>query len=148
MELDISTEFAEGTCVIGLDGEVDVYTAPRLKESLVEQIESGCVNVIVDLEGVGFIDSSGLGVLVGALRRAKEKGGAVRLVCTRDNILKIFRITGLEMKVNQYAKGERFIKTVEREAGWAAVNLAFRGAGSLPTLDEIENPKLWLSRVA
>jgi coenzyme F420 biosynthesis associated uncharacterized protein len=58
-----------------------------------------------------------------------------------------FRITGLEMKVNQYAKGERFIKAVEREAGWATVNLAFRGAGSLPTLDEIESPKLWLSRV-
>ena len=59
-----------------------------------------------------------------------------------------FRITGLEMKVNQYAKGERFIKIVEREAGWATVNLAFRGAGSLPNLAEIENPKLWLSRVA
>ncbi len=59
-----------------------------------------------------------------------------------------FRITGLEMKVNQYAKGEKFIKTVEREAGWSAVNLAFRGAGSLPTLDEIESPKSWLNRVA
>lgn len=59
-----------------------------------------------------------------------------------------FRITGLEMKVNQYDKGERFIKTVEREAGWHTVDLAFRGAGSLPSLDEIENPILWLNRVA
>ena len=59
-----------------------------------------------------------------------------------------FRITGLEMKVNQYANGERFIKTVEREAGWDAMNLAFRGASSLPSLDEIERPKLWLNRVA
>jgi putative hydrolase len=59
-----------------------------------------------------------------------------------------FRITGLEMKINQYAKGERFIKTVEREAGWESVNLAFRGASSLPTLDEIEHPTSWLSRVA
>ncbi|MEX1038672.1 MAG: zinc-dependent metalloprotease [Acidimicrobiia bacterium] len=59
-----------------------------------------------------------------------------------------FRITGLEMKVNQYAKGEKFIKTVEREAGWHTVDLAFRGAGSLPTLDEIEDPILWLNRVA
>lgn len=59
-----------------------------------------------------------------------------------------FRITGLEMKINQYAKGERFIKSVERQAGWEAVNLAFRGAGSLPNLDEIEQPELWISRVA
>jgi len=54
------------------------------------------VNVIVDLEQVGFIDSSGLGVLVSALRRARERDGAVRIVCRRDNILKIFRITGLD----------------------------------------------------
>ncbi len=96
MELDIRTELTDGICVLTLDGEVDVYTAPRLKEALVEQIESGCTNVLVDLESVGFIDSSGLGVLVGGLRRAKEKGGSIRLVCTRDNILKIFRITGLD----------------------------------------------------
>ena len=53
-------------------------------------------NIIVDLQGVGFIDSSGLGVLVGALRRAKERSGSIRLVCDRDNVLKIFRITGLD----------------------------------------------------
>jgi len=52
--------------------------------------------VIVDLGGVAFIDSSGLGVLVSALRRARERDGSVRIVCTRDNVLKIFRITGLD----------------------------------------------------
>jgi uncharacterized protein (DUF2342 family) len=51
------------------------------------------------------------------------------------------------MKMNQYAKGERFIKAVEKEAGWGAVNLAFRGASSLPTLGEIDDPTSWLSRV-
>jgi anti-sigma B factor antagonist len=96
MELEITTERADGVCMMSLSGEVDVYTAPRLKQSLVEQIESGCARIIVDLEGVGFIDSSGLGVLVGGLRRAKERDGTIRLVCTRDNILKIFRITGLD----------------------------------------------------
>ncbi|MDH4140583.1 MAG: STAS domain-containing protein [Coriobacteriia bacterium] len=96
MELDISSEIHDDACIMRLHGEVDVYTAPRLKESLTEQIESGCTNVLVDLEDVGFIDSSGLGVLVGALRRAKERSGGVRLVCTRENVLKIFRITGLD----------------------------------------------------
>jgi coenzyme F420 biosynthesis associated uncharacterized protein len=59
-----------------------------------------------------------------------------------------FRITGLEMKLNQYRMGEQFIKTVESEAGWDTVKLAFRGVGSLPTLEEIEAPRRWLQRVA
>ncbi|MDP2233737.1 MAG: STAS domain-containing protein [Actinomycetota bacterium] len=96
MELDIKVDRSEGLCVITLVGEVDVYTAPQLKERLVESIEGGCVNILVDLEQVGFIDSSGLGVLVGGLRRVKENSGAIRLVCSRENILKIFRITGLD----------------------------------------------------
>ena len=96
MELEITTERDEGVCTMTLQGEVDVYTAPRLKESIVELIDSGCTRILVDLEGVGFIDSSGLGVLVGGLRRAKERDGTIRLVCTRDNVLKIFRITGLD----------------------------------------------------
>lgn len=59
-----------------------------------------------------------------------------------------FRLTGLEMKMNQYDKGERFIKAVEREADWETVSLAFRGASSLPSLEEIDHPKQWLRRVA
>lgn len=96
MELDIKSERDGDVCAVALDGEIDVYTAPRLKEELVSVVESGCPNVIVDMEKVGFIDSSGLGVLVSALRRARERDGVVRIVCTRDNILKIFRITGLD----------------------------------------------------
>lgn len=96
MELDIAVDLAEDQCYLALDGEVDVYTAPRLKEQLVTVFEDGCSNVVIDLEQVGFIDSSGLGVLVSALRRARERDGSVRVVCTRENILKIFRITGLD----------------------------------------------------
>jgi len=96
MELGIRTEQDGGVCTVTLEGEVDVYTAPRLKEQLVALLEGDCVSVIVDLEKVAFIDSSGLGVLVSALRRAREKDGVVRIVCTRDSILKIFRITGLD----------------------------------------------------
>jgi coenzyme F420 biosynthesis associated uncharacterized protein len=59
-----------------------------------------------------------------------------------------FRLTGLEMKLKQYQMGEAFIHHIEREADWKTVNLAFRGAGSLPTLEEIENPLKWLARVA
>jgi anti-sigma B factor antagonist len=96
MELEIKVDRDGDQCVATLKGEIDVYTAPRLKDALVEQIEAGCVHLLLDMEDVAFIDSSGLGVLVGVLRRAKERSGAVRLVCTKENILKIFRITGLD----------------------------------------------------
>lgn len=59
-----------------------------------------------------------------------------------------FRLIGLEMKIKQYKAGERFVLSVEREASWETINLAFRGASSLPTLAEIENPGQWLDRVA
>lgn len=96
MELDIQIDQHPHECEMTLQGEIDVYTAPRLKERLVEVIEGGCANVVIDLDGVTFIDSSGLGVLVSALRRARERDGAVRIVCSRENILKILRITGLD----------------------------------------------------
>lgn len=96
MELDIRSEQDGAVCKVTLEGEVDVYTAPRLKEELTSLIAGGCHFLIVDMEKVAFIDSSGLGVLVSALRRAREKDGAIRIVCTREGVLKIFRITGLD----------------------------------------------------
>ncbi|MRS12136.1 MAG: anti-sigma factor antagonist [Actinobacteria bacterium] len=96
MELDISTSSEGASCTIALDGEVDVYTSARLRQELADVMDADCVHIVVDLESLAFIDSSGLGVLVSALRRVKERGGTLRLVCTKDGILKIFRITGLD----------------------------------------------------
>lgn len=96
MELDVATERQGSACRIAVTGEIDVYTSPQLKQSLVAALDEGCVDVVVDLEGVSFIDSSGLGVLVSGLRRVKERGGSMRIVCTREQVLKIFRITGLD----------------------------------------------------
>ena len=96
MELDVKTECEDGVCVVTVTGEVDVYTSPGLKTRLLDAIDSGCSRMIVALDGVTFIDSSGLGVLVGALRRLKERGDELRIVCSRDQVIKIFRITGLD----------------------------------------------------
>ncbi len=106
MELDIKTERADGSCVITVAGEVDVYTSPTLKREIARVMDDGCENVIVDLEKIGFIDSSGLGVLVSALRAMKEQGGTMRLVCSADSILKIFRITGLDKVFPLFASVE------------------------------------------
>jgi len=96
MELDVTVERTGSACLLTVSGEIDVYTSPVLKSYIVSALDDGCGDLVVDLEGVAFIDSSGLGVLVSGLRRVKEHGGSMRLVCTRENILKIFRITGLD----------------------------------------------------
>ncbi|MGZ4665898.1 MAG: STAS domain-containing protein [Frankiaceae bacterium] len=95
MDLSLSTR-TEGDCtVVVVGGEIDVYTAPKLREQLIDLVSSGHYNLVVDMEGVEFLDSTGLGVLVGGLKRVRAHGGALRLVCTQERILKVFRITGL-----------------------------------------------------
>ncbi len=81
--------------VLAVKGEVDVYTAPRLRERLVELATQGRRQIVVDLEGVEFLDSTGLGVLVGGLKRLRSNDGDLGLVCTQSRILKVFEITGL-----------------------------------------------------
>jgi anti-sigma B factor antagonist len=81
--------------VLAVNGEVDVYSAPRLRERLVDLVSQGHRQIVVDLEGVDFLDSTGLGVLVGGLKRLRSHGGDLSLVCTQPRILKVFEITGL-----------------------------------------------------
>ena len=84
-----------GYTVIAVGGEIDVYTAPRLREKLISLVESGSYQLIVDMEAVEFLDSTGLGVLVGGLKRVRAHDGWIDLVCSQSRILRIFRITGL-----------------------------------------------------
>ena len=86
----------DATHVIELGGEVDLYTAPEFKERMVELIESGKKQIVVDLSKATFIDSTTLGVLVGGVKRLRPTGGSLALVCTDQNITKIFEITGLD----------------------------------------------------
>jgi anti-sigma B factor antagonist len=95
MELGLDVRTVGSHSVVSVKGEIDVYTAPKLREKLIELVSEGSYDVVVDLEGVDFLDSTGLGVLVGALKRVKAHEGSLSLVCTQDKILKIFKITGL-----------------------------------------------------
>src|SRR2546430_13013601 len=72
-----------------------MYTAPRLRELLIDLVSKGHYQLVVNLDKVGFLDSTGLGVLVGGLKRVRAHDGSLDLVCTQQRILKIFRITGL-----------------------------------------------------
>ncbi|WP_431039821.1 anti-sigma factor antagonist BldG [Streptomyces sp. P9-1] len=95
MDLSLSTETVGDRTIVRVGGEIDVYTAPKLREQLVELVNDGSFHLVVDMEGVDFLDSTGLGVLVGGLQRVRAHEGSLRLVCNQERILKIFRITGL-----------------------------------------------------
>jgi anti-sigma B factor antagonist len=102
MELSMATRPASGYTVLEVAGEIDVYTAPQLRERLIAVVEGGARQVIVDLGRVEFLDSTGLGVLVGSLKRLRVVGGELRLVCAQERLLKIFRITGLDRVFELY----------------------------------------------
>lgn len=95
MDLGLDVSEHNGHTVLAVKGEVDVYTAPRLRERLVELVTEGKRKIVVDLEGVDFLDSTGLGVLVGGLKRLRSNDGEMALVSTQSRILKVFEITGL-----------------------------------------------------
>ena len=99
MELTLSTRDVGDRTVIEVGGEVDVYTAPKLDAELTSIVGSGKAAIVVDLSGVEFLDSTGLGVLVKALKHAKEAGGSLAVVATSDRITKVFRITGLDSAI-------------------------------------------------
>lgn len=98
------------------------------------------------LEGHGHVVMDRLGAT--HLRTQDRMSRMLKARRTDKRTATFFRLTGLEMKLKQYRIGERFVKTVETEAGWETLGLAFRGASSLPTLAEIEEPVAWLERVA
>ncbi len=85
-----------GVPVIELEGEIDLSTSPLFKEEVYRVIDSGRRDVVIDLDGLDFMDSTGLGVLVAVLKKTSDEGGSVRLVCSKRSIRKVFSITGLD----------------------------------------------------
>jgi anti-sigma B factor antagonist len=81
--------------VLTVAGEVDLATAPQLQAKLVDLVDDGVGGVVVDLTPVAFMDSTGLGVLLAAHRRAQAGGPAIRLVCPEGPVLRVLRLTGL-----------------------------------------------------
>jgi anti-sigma B factor antagonist len=95
MDLEVETGTAGDAALLTLQGEIDVYTAPRLRQAIIDLVDGGATKIVVDMAKVDFLDSTGLGVLVGGLKRVRMKDGSLTIVATQDKILKIFDITGL-----------------------------------------------------
>jgi anti-sigma B factor antagonist len=92
LRVDVERSGAHARLLAG--GSLDIATAPELREAL-RAIIGDEQRVVVDLEAVDFVDSSALGVLVGALRRAREHGGDLRVECTNREVVRVFRVSGL-----------------------------------------------------
>jgi anti-sigma B factor antagonist len=82
--------------VLAVRGEIDLFTAPELKQVLAESIEASRIRIIVDLTETTFLDSTALGVLIGAVKRLRSRHGALAIVNVDENIAKTFEITGLD----------------------------------------------------
>lgn len=96
IDLSIESSLKGRWDVLTLQGEVDIYTAPKLKGAVVQSLEAGRNHLIIDLRAVDFIDSTGLGVLIGGVKRIKEGRGEMALVCSKGSILRLLGITGLD----------------------------------------------------
>lgn len=103
--------------IIELEGEVDVYTAPQLKQQMINLLESGAKELVVDLTKVDYLDSTALGVLIGGLKRMRERDGNMVLVCPSPRIRRVFEITGLDKIFDIFNTAEDAMEVSGREAG-------------------------------
>ncbi len=103
MEVTESPSFADGYAVLTLDGEIDVLTGPQLRTALTALAETPQTHVVVDMSRVTFLDSSGLGVLVGGLKRLRTSGGSLRLAGCQSAVAELLRITGLDSVFHPFA---------------------------------------------
>jgi anti-sigma B factor antagonist len=96
--LDLQVATTAGYTVVEVGGEVDLNTAPQLRGCLDQAINAGSRRLVVDLRQASFIDSVGIGVLLGARRRllAHAGHGSVQLVCAEGLVLRVLRLTGLD----------------------------------------------------
>jgi anti-sigma B factor antagonist len=113
-DLSIHVHHVEGMRVFELIGSLDLATSPTVRAALTDASERGDHRIIVDLYKVDFLDSTGLGALIGAQRRARELDGDVRLVAKEGQILRLLRITGLLKVFAVYPTVDEAIRDGER----------------------------------
>ena len=113
--------------VLRIDGDIDAWTAPQLRERVRDLAGSGTVHLIADLRGVGFLDSAGLGALVAARKVLRGREGSLRLVAGAGRIVQVLRITGL---TDAFALHSCVLEAVTADPNWqAAVSAGGLSAG-------------------
>lgn len=113
MELKIEPKTVdEKTVILKLSGEMDIYSAPKLKEQAADLIKEGKSRLLLEMTELKYIDSSGLGVLVAAMTRAKENGGVLCLISPTRPVCRLLEIIGLDQILKCYPNVEDAIKAI------------------------------------
>lgn len=99
MDFDVTTQEREGRSIVSAVGELDVHTAPVLHAALDPLSQRAGIALVVDLSQVGFIDSTGLGVLVTTLKHVREVHGSLDVVVSSPRVFKVFALTGLDVVI-------------------------------------------------
>lgn len=89
-----------GAWLVEVKGDLDVYDSPHLRELAISLTRAGRIHLVIDLTGCECIDSTGLGVLVGILKRVRAQDGSLAVICTEGKMLQTFRQTGLVTVLN------------------------------------------------
>lgn len=95
MDLKVDKQHSDGKTFVTVAGEIDAYTAPKLREELLPLAEKQNQSLIVSLKDVSYIDSTGIGVFIGLFKLIKKNDGELKLVDLSNRLERIFQITGL-----------------------------------------------------
>ncbi len=131
---------SDGEPLVGEAGLLGLFATPEQRESI-DRVQA----LMSLLEGHGHVVMDRIGART--LVTQKRMSGLLKSRRKDPRMAAFMRLTGMEMKLRQYELGERFVKAVERRAGWSAIDAAWEGPDSLPTRAEIEDPETWLGRV-
>ena len=93
--MEIKNRTVDGIAVLDINGEIDLYNAPEIKETIKKQMDGGLKKVIINLDNVSYIDSSGIGALISSLSNLKKVGGGLKIIKINDTVRKVFELTKL-----------------------------------------------------
>jgi len=129
-------------------GELEMHSAPHLRQELLQACEGSEPRVLVDLSGLSFIDSTGIGVLVGALKRARENGGSLVLVCASERIRRVFEITGLLQALPLYASKPEALEALVRASSASTASASTVSASTVSASAQESGASLSNTKVA
>lgn len=110
--MELQERAGEGLVVLAPQGKLNLVTAPSVKARIEALAKEGAARVVLDLTGVSFIDSSGLGALIGSLKTARQAGGDLRIACAGEQVRAVLQLTNLDRILAPYDSVE------EASRGW------------------------------
>ncbi len=113
IKLETVVDRISGIPVVKTSGEIDTHSASKLKTAVNRLIDAGTIDLIVDLSNVSYMDSSGFGILLGAVKRVRAKGGVVNLVGCSEAVIRMLGITKLDLIFETFDDVESAVSSIQ-----------------------------------